>query len=189
MTDRIASATLMCAAASAGGSLTLRSVIPGHFETVTAALESMGCEIKRGSSEISLTAKDRLKAPRPVSTGPYPAFPTDAQPLLMAACLKAEGTAVFTENIFENRFRHATELRRLGADINVVGRVAVVTGVKTLSAAPMTATDLRGGAALMVAALGAEGETEIYDTGHIARGYEDLDTTLRSLGADVTLRG
>lgn len=189
MTDRIASATLMCAAASAGGSLTLKDVIPGHFETVTAALGSMGCEIKRGSSEISLTAGDRMKAPRPVSTGPYPAFPTDAQPLLMAACLKAEGTAVFTENIFENRFRHATELRRLGADIDVVGRVAVVTGVKTLSAAPMTATDLRGGAALMVAALGAEGETEIYDTGHIARGYEDLDSTLRNLGAEVTVRG
>lgn len=189
MTDRIASATLMCAAASAGGSVTLKSVVPEHFETVTSALESMGCEIWRGKNELTLSAKERLKAPRPVSTGPYPAFPTDAQPLLMAACLKAEGTAAFTENIFENRFRHAMEMRRLGADISVVGKVAMVTGTEKLSAAPVTATDLRGGAALVVAALAAEGETEIYDTGHIARGYEELDSTLTGLGAEVSRCG
>lgn len=185
MTDRIASATAMCCVASAGGSVTLKSVVPEHFETVTAALEYMGCDIERGPNQIKITADRPLKAPRPVATGPYPSFPTDAQPLLMAACLRAEGTTAFTENIFENRFRHAAELRRLGADISVVGRVAMVTGVEKLSAAPVTATDLRGGAALVVAALGAEGETEIFDAGHIARGYEDLDSMLRGLGAEV----
>lgn len=189
MTDRIVSATLMCAAASAGGRVTLKSVEPQHFETVSSALESMGCRIQRKTREVTVEALGSLRAPRPISTGPYPAFPTDAQPLLMAACLKAEGTAAFTENIFENRFRHAMELRRLGADISVVGRVAMVTGVEKLSGAPVTATDLRGGAALVVAALAAQGETEIYDAGHIARGYEELDATLRSLGAEVACCG
>lgn len=189
MTDRIASATVMCAVASAGGEVCLKSVVPEHFETVTGALESMGCHVKRGNRELTVSAQGRLRAPRPVSTGPYPAFPTDAQPLLMAACLRAEGTAAFTENIFENRFRHAMELRRLGADISVVGRVAMVTGVQELVAAPMTATDLRGGAALVVAALGARGETEIYDAGHIARGYEELDAVLAGLGGDVVRQG
>lgn len=189
MTDRIVSSTIMCAAASAGGRVTLKSVEPEHFETVSSALESMGCRIQRKSSEVTVEAQGPLRAPRPISTGPYPAFPTDAQPLLMAACLKAEGTAAFTENIFENRFRHAMELRRLGADISVVGRVAMVTGVEKLSGAPVTATDLRGGAALVVAALAARGETEIYDAGHIARGYEELDATLRSLGAEVACCG
>lgn len=188
MTDRIASATAMCCVASAGGSVTLKSVSPQHFETVTAALEHMGCDIERGQNQLKITVDRPLRAPRPVSTGPYPAFPTDAQPLLMAACLRAEGTTAFTENIFENRFRHASELRRLGADISVVGKVAMVTGVEKLSAAPVTATDLRGGAALVVAALGAKGETEIYDVGHIARGYEDFDRTLCNLGAEVYCR-
>ena len=109
----------------------------------------------------------------------------DMGPLLMAACLKAEGTAVFTENIFENRYRHAVELRKLGADISVVGRVAMVTGVPKLRGAPVSATDLRGGAALVASALGAEGETLIYDEGHIERGYEKLDEHLRSIGADI----
>lgn len=186
MTDRIASATAMCCVASAGGCVTLKSIEPAHFETVTSILESMGCDIERKSKEIKIECKRPLRAPKPVSTGPYPAFPTDAQPLLMAACLRAEGTTAFTENIFENRFRHAMELRRLGADISVVGKVAMITGVDKLTAAPVTATDLRGGAALVVAALGAEGTTEIYDSGHIARGYEGFDTMLRALGADVT---
>ncbi|MEG2071720.1 MAG: UDP-N-acetylglucosamine 1-carboxyvinyltransferase [Oscillospiraceae bacterium] len=185
MTDRIASATALCCVASAGGSACLKSVSPAHFETVTSTLEHMGCEIRRGSNSVSITADKPLRAPRPIVTRPYPGFPTDAQPLLMAACLRAEGTAVFTENIFENRYRHATEMRRMGADISVVGRVAMVTGVGELCGAPVTATDLRGGAALVTAALGAEGETLVYDTGHIARGYEGFDKMLQQLGADI----
>ncbi len=186
MTDRIASATALCCAASAGGSVTLKNVTPAHFEAVTSALEYMGCQIERKSGSVKIVADRPLRAPRPVVTSPYPGFPTDAQPLLMAACLKAEGTAVFTENIFENRYRHAQELKRLGAEISVVGRVAMVTGVGELQGAPVTATDLRGGAALVTAALAARGETIVYDWGHITRGYDKLDDMLCSLGAELS---
>ncbi len=186
MTDRIVSATALCCAASAGGSITLRGVIPAYFETVTAALENMGCEIERKTNSVKIISSGTLRAPKPIVTRPYPGFPTDAQPLLMAACLKAEGTTVFTENIFENRYRHAVELCRLGADISVVGRVAVVTGVRDLIGAPVAATDLRGGAALVTAALGARGLTTVYDTGHIVRGYDELDRMLLNLGADIS---
>ena len=185
MTDRIAAATMLCCTAATGGKVRLLSVAPVHFETISEALEYMGCQIERGSTEISISSNGILRAPKPVVTKPYPGFPTDAQPLLMAACLKADGTAVFTENIFENRYRHAVELRKLGSDISVVGRVAMVTGVPKLIAAPVTATDLRGGAALVVAALAAEGETQLYDVGHIVRGYERLDEHLRALGGDI----
>lgn len=185
MTDRIAAATMLCCTAATGGKVRLLSVEPVHFETISEALEYMGCQIERGSTEITISSNGILRAPKPVVTKPYPGFPTDAQPLLMAACLKADGTAVFTENIFENRYRHAVELRKLGSDISVVGRVAMVTGVPKLIAAPVTATDLRGGAALVVAALAAEGETQLYDVGHIVRGYERLDEHLRALGGDI----
>ncbi len=186
MTDRIVSATALCCTAAAGGSVTLKGVVPAYFETVTAALEAMGCEIERKTNSVKITSEGKLHAPRPIVTRPYPGFPTDAQPLLMAASLKAAGTTVFTENIFENRYRHVAELTRLGADISVVGRVAVVTGVNELFGAPVTATDLRGGAALITAALGAKGLTTVYDTGHIVRGYDDFDKTLLNLGADIS---
>ncbi len=186
MTDRIVSATALCAAASAGGCVTLKGVVPAYFDTVTSVLETMGCEIERRSTSVKITSDGRLHAPRPIVTRPYPGFPTDAQPLLMAASLKAAGTTVFTENIFENRYRHVPELLRFGADISVVGRVAVVTGVNELMGAPVTATDLRGGAALITAALGARGISTIYDTGHVVRGYDDFDKMLISLGADVS---
>ena len=185
MPDRITSATILCCVASAGGSVTIKSVVPSDFETVTSVLENMGCGIERRKNTVKITVDRQLRAPRPIITRPYPGFPTDAQPLLMAACLRAEGTTAFTENIFENRYRHAAELCRLGADISVVGRVAMVTGVSELIGAPVNATDLRGGAALVAAALGAKGETLIYDTGHIARGYEEFDKMLMSLGADI----
>ena len=185
MPDRIVASTMLSAAASAGGMLELRGVIPETFETVTAALEEMGCEVERGANSVTLRRHKPLRAGKPISTKPYPGFPTDAQPTLMAAALKADGTTVFVENIFENRFRHVGELRRLGADIRTELRVAMVTGVSRLHAAPVNATDLRGGAALVVAALAAEGETIIHDTGHIDRGYESLDRSLRELGADI----
>ena len=118
---------------------------------------------------------------------PYPAFPTDAQPLMLAACLRAKGTSVFVENVFQNRFRFTEELTRLGARIHTEGRVAVVTGVDALHGAPAVATDLRGAAALIIAALSAEGETSLLDSGHIQRGYERFDEKLRELGADIEL--
>ena len=121
----------------------------------------------------------------PVQTAPYPGFPTDAQAVLMAALLRSRGATVFEENIFENRYRHVDELIRMGASIRVSGRVAVVTGVERLHSAPVRCTDLRGGAAMCVAALAAEGETRVSQICHIDRGYEDLARDLRALGADA----
>jgi len=184
--DRIVSATYLAACAASGGHIQLENVVPAHFATVTDALSDMGCAINIGRSTVEIRAPRRLKAGRPIITRPYPGFPTDAQPPLMAASLKAEGTTVFVENIFENRYRHAHELRRMGADIKIEGRVAIVSGVEKLHGAPMTATDLRGGAALIVAALGAEGVTDLSGVHHIDRGYDDIVGDLRSLGAHIT---
>ena len=186
--DRIAAATLLCACAASGGEMTLTNVFPSHFLTVLDSLSETGCDIITKSGEVRLRAPRRLTAPRPISTRPYPGFPTDAQPPLMAACLKARGTTVFTENIFSNRYRHALELRRLGADVTIEGRVAYISGVERLVGAPLTAGDLRGGAAMVVAALSAEGETEIFDEAHISRGYDRLDLQLRRLGAEISCR-
>ena len=187
MPDRIVSSTLLCACAAAGGDIELRGVVPGHFSTVLHSLCECGCDIMSNSSCVRLRSGGNLRAPMPVITGPYPGFPTDAQPLLLAACLKAKGTSVFVENVFLNRFRFTEELQRLGARIHTEGRVAVVTGVDVLHAAPTVATDLRGGAALIIAALSAEGETDILDSGHVVRGYESFDKRLTELGAKVHL--
>lgn len=187
MPDRIVSSTLLCACAAAGGDVELRAVEPRHFSTVLHSLSECGCDIMSNSSSVRLRSGRNLKAPMPVITGPYPGFPTDAQPLMLAACLKARGTSVFVENVFQNRFRFTEELQRLGARIHTEGRVAVVTGVEALHGAPTVATDLRGGAALMIAALSAEGETDILDSGHVERGYESFDERLAALGADIRL--
>ena len=187
MPDRIVSATYLAACAAAGGDVELRGVCPEHFSTVLRSLSECGCDIMSNSSSVRLRSGGNLKAPMPVITGPYPGFPTDAQPLMLAACLKARGTSVFVENVFQNRFRFTEELQRLGARIHTEGRVAVVTGVEALHGAPTVATDLRGGAALMIAALSAEGETDILDSGHVERGYESFDERLAALGADIRL--
>ncbi|UOO36949.1 UDP-N-acetylglucosamine 1-carboxyvinyltransferase [Oscillospiraceae bacterium CM] len=183
--DRIVAATYLTCAASAGGIIELKNVIPGHLSTVVDTLSEMGCDVSTGRDFIIIRADRKRRAVKPIITRPYPGFPTDAQPPLMAASLTAEGTTVFVENIFENRYRHAAELLRMGADIKTEGRVAIVSGVKKLRGAPITSTDLRGGAALVVAALGAEGTTEISGVGHIDRGYADLVVNLRALGADI----
>lgn len=183
--DRIVSATYLCCAASAGGRVKVTGVVPRHLQTVTDALSAMGCTVITGERDIYIRAENKLKAIRPVITRPYPGFPTDAQPPLMAACLKAEGTTVFVENIFQNRYRHVSELLRMGADIRVEGRVAMVTGVKKLCSAPVESTDLRGGASLVVAALGAEGISEISALDHIDRGYESIEKALNSIGAEI----
>lgn len=120
-------------------------------------------------------------------TEPYPGFPTDAQPVLMAAVLRAQGRTVIRETIFENRFRQVPELRRLGADISCIGQTAEIRGVERLRGNALTATDLRGGAAMIVAGLAAEGETVICDDGHVTRGYENFDARLRALGAEICL--
>ena len=183
--DRIAAATYLCACAAAGGDISLENVHPSHFLTVLDSLSEMGCDIITKSDFVRLRSDAQLIAPRPIVTRPYPGFPTDAQPPLMAACLKARGTTVFTENIFTGRYRHAEELRRLGADVTIAGRVAYISGVETLTGAVLTAGDLRGGAAMVIAALAAEGDSVIYDEHFIARGYDHLDAALRTLGASV----
>ena len=185
MPDRIAAATYLCAVASAGGEGFLREAKEQHLTTVTAVLREAGCDIRGTEAGIACACRGRLKAVRPIRTAPYPGFPTDAQAVLMAALLRSRGTTVFEENIFENRYRHVDELTRMGADIRVAGRVAVVTGTETLHGADLRCTDLRGGAALCVAALAAEGETRISETGHIDRGYQDIVGDLRALGADI----
>ena len=185
MPDRIVAATILCAAAACGGEVELQDVDPAHFSTVLDSLSEAGCAISTTASAVRLTSDGQLTAPRPVITQPYPGFPTDAQPPLMAACLRAKGTTVFTENIFTNRYRHAEEFRRLGAAVSIEGRVAYVTGVERLTGAPLTASDLRGGAAMLVAGLCAEGATELFDDGYIDRGYDRFDACLSALGADV----
>lgn len=186
MPDRIAAATYLCAAASAGGEIFLKGAEEAHLSTVTAVLREGGCDIQGTREGIACTCRQRLKAVRPVHTAPYPGFPTDAQAVLMAALLRSRGATVLEENIFENRYRHVDELTRMGADIRVSGRVAVVSGVETLHGADVRCTDLRGGAALCVAALAAEGETGISGISHIDRGYQDIAGDLRALGAQVT---
>ena len=187
MPDRIVAATYLCAAASAGGDVFLRGAEERHLSTVTEALRQAGCEVSGDEAGIRLTCEGRLHGIRPVRTAPYPGFPTDAQAVLMAALLKSTGTTVFEENIFTNRYRHVDELCRMGADIRISGKTAVVSGVERLHGASVYSTDLRGGAALCVAALAAEDESRIFEISHIERGYEDIARDLRALGADIHL--
>ena len=184
MGDRIVAATYLAAVASAGGQVEVTGVDYRHLSTVTSVLSEAGCVVKSGPDRVYLRSAP-LRGVRPVRTAPYPGFPTDAQAPLMAALAKSSGCTVFVENMFESRYRHVDELARMGADIHVEGRVAVVYGVPALHGAQVQATDLRGGAALVVAALGAEGESRITGLHHIDRGYQDLVGDLTLLGADI----
>lgn len=185
LSDRMAAASYLCVAAACGGSLTLLGARPAQIKPVLDTLCAAGCRISAENDRITLAA-DALHAAPPVVTGPYPAFPTDAQAPVMAALLRAEGTTVFDETVFENRYRHVPALCRLGADIRVQGSIASVRGVCSLRGAVMEATDLRGGAAMLIAALSAEGESRIYAPEHLARGYEHLTENLTALGARIT---
>lgn len=185
MSDRIETATYLCAAAMAGGKIRIYDTIPEHNTAVLSVLSEAGCDISVEKDSITLCRHKPLRPMYPIRTMPYPGFPTDAQSPVMAVCTRSDGTTVFTENIFECRFRHVGELARMGADIRVEGRVAVICGVPKLYGARVSCTDLRGGAALVVAALGAEGITTISNLQHIDRGYEKLEETLAMLGVDV----
>ena len=185
MSDRIAAVTFLAGAAAAGGEIELTRVKPRHFSTVTAALHEAGCRIVSEEDRVILESSGALHAIAPIRTAPYPGFPTDAQAVLMAALLKGRGASVFVENILENRYRHVDELRRMGADIHGAGRVAVVTGVSHLHGAHLRSADLRGGAALLIAALSAEGESVIGDVHQIRRGYEDPVRDFAALGAKI----
>ena len=184
--DRIETATYMGAAAVTGGSLLLKGVCADHLQAVTPVFEEMGCRVATWGDELLINATGRLRRTRSVRTLPYPGFPTDAQALVMAAACVADGTSVFIETIFESRYKHVGELMRLGAHVKVEGRVAVVEGVSRLSGAPVECTDLRGGAALVLAGLAAHGVTEITQLQHIERGYESMAETLSAVGARIT---
>ena len=185
MPDRIASATWLAACAAAGGDVRLYDTEWRDYHPVLRALQEMGCDLYTGENLVRIRSLGRLKATSPIVTRPYPGFPTDAQPPLMAAALRAEGTTAFQETIFESRFRHIPELRRMGADIRTDGRTAVVWGVPKLYGAEVCAPDLRGGAALLIAALGAEGESRICGVNHLDRGYTAIEESLAELGAET----
>ena len=183
--DRIAAATYLAAAAAAGGDVFLRDIDYRHLSTVTGVLRQAGCTLSCQEDGIRLVSDGRLRAVSPIRTAPYPGFPTDAQAVVMSALLRSSGTTVFVENIFESRYHHVPELVRMGADIRLEGRVAVVCGVDRLQAARVRAMDLRGGAALVIAGLQARGITTVEHLHHIRRGYSDLPGDLALLGAHI----
>lgn len=183
MPDRIEAATYLAAAAATGGAVTLRRCCPAHISPVLALLEEGGCALTVCEDTVELTAPARLGELGTVRTMPYPGFPTDAGAPLLAAACTARGTAVFVESIFENRYKYVDELTRMGARIRVDGRVAVVEGVPRLQGAAVECTDLRGGAALVIAGLAAAGETAVSGLRHLDRGYEAMEVTLTALGA------
>ena len=183
--DRIAAATYLAAAAAAGGDVFLRDIDYRHLSTVTGVLRQAGCTLSCREDGIRLVSDGCLRAVSPIRTAPYPGFPTDAQAVVMSALLRSSGTTVFVENIFESRYHHVPELVRMGADIRLEGRVAVVCGVDRLQAARVRAMDLRGGAALVIAGLQARGITTVEHLHHIRRGYSDLPGDLALLGACI----
>lgn len=183
--DRICAATFLCAAALCGGHVRVENIIPEHISTVTSILDGIGCRLSESKNSITLHQVGRPSAIRLVRTMPYPGFPTDAQPPLMALATKCMGTSMFVENIFDGRYRHVGGLVRMGADISVEGKVALVCGVKQLRGCPVEATDLRGGAALVLAAMAAEGKSEITKVCHIDRGYAEIEKSMAALGADI----
>lgn len=185
MPDRIAACTYLSAAAITGSVLTLDEVIPNHLAPVITCFEQAGCKIEASGNHMRITAPQRLRAMETVRTMPYPGFPTDCQALITAVSSVAQGVTVIHENIFENRFRHITELNRMGADITVHDRIALVNGVKSLQGAPVEATDLRAGAALVVAGLCAEGITTVRNINYIDRGYDSFEQNLRNAGAVI----
>ncbi len=185
MPDRIATITYLCCAAVTGGSVTLTGTVPDHLESALSCLAQCGCHIEAENGNIHLDAPPRLAALPFLETTPYPGFPTDAQSLFLAMLSTADGTSIIVENIFENRFKTAYELSKMGANIEVFKDKATVCGRPRLSGTSVSACDLRGGAALVIAALAAEGTTTIDHVCYIDRGYEALEENLTTLGANI----
>ena len=183
--DRIVAGTLLCAGAVTGGQVELTNAHPWDLIPVSDKLKEMGCRIEEERDRMRLTAPRRLRAFSQLQTCPHPGFPTDMQAQMLAISCVAAGTSVIVENMFENRLSHVADLRRMGADIRVSSRTAVVQGVERLRGMHVTARDLRGGAALTLAALAAEGESVIENVALIDRGYAHLEKTLSALGARI----
>jgi UDP-N-acetylglucosamine 1-carboxyvinyltransferase len=182
--DRIEAGTFLIAGAMTGGEITVEGAAAANMELVCEKLKQAGAMISESPEGLTVSMKGRPLAVD-VSTLPYPGFPTDLQPMMAALLATAKGTSVLTENVFENRFLYIDEFNRMGAEIRLDDHHAVIRGVERLSGAPVRVPDLRAGAALVIAGLAAEGETTVYDNGHIARGYQDFETKLSELGADI----
>lgn len=183
--DQIEAGTFMIAAAITGGDIKVNNIIPKHMDSLSAKLLEMNCTVVEGDDYIRVEANGRLNGAN-VKTMVYPGFPTDLQPQMTALLSVANGTSVLTENVWDNRYQYVNELKRLGCNITVEGKVAVIEGVEELTGAEVNATDLRAGAALIVAALAAKGNTTIGNIKYIDRGYEDIEHKLRALGAQIT---
>ena len=184
--DRIEACTYLLAGVMTGGRVTVEDAIPAHIDSLLAKLEEAGVRFAVNGSAVTVFPADRLQSVS-LKTMPFPGFPTDLQPQMAAALSLAEGTSVIEESVFQARFLYAAELNRMGADIRVKGDTAVINGVERLSGANVKATDLRAGAALIIAGLAAQGRTQVEDMVHVWRGYEAIDVKLRSLGAQVEL--
>lgn len=182
--DQIEAGTYMVAAAATRGNVLIKNVIPKHLESITAKLRKVGATVEEFDESVRVSIDGPLMKTS-LKTMPHPGFPTDMQPQFSTLLSIADGTSIVTDDIFDNRFRYVAELRRMGADISVDGKVAVIQGVDHLKGAPVKATDLRAGAALVIAGLVADGTTEIEDIYHIERGYETIDEKLKELGADI----
>lgn len=182
--DQIEAGTFMISAAATRGDITIKNVIPKHLESITAKLIEMGVVVEEGDDSVRVTVDGELKGVN-IKTTPYPGFPTDIQQPMSSLLSTVPGRSMINESIYENRHKHTDELKKMGANIKVEGRVALIDGVKKLTGAVVVATDLRAGAAMVVAGLMAEGETEITNIEHIDRGYPHIEEKFRSLGADI----
>ncbi|HHY24695.1 MAG TPA: UDP-N-acetylglucosamine 1-carboxyvinyltransferase, partial [Clostridiaceae bacterium] len=182
--DRIEAGTFMTAVAMTGGDILLENVVPDHLKPISAKLREAGMEISEELSTIRVISDGKLKAVD-IKTHPYPGFPTDMQAQMTSIMTKADGTSMVVETIFENRFMHIPELKRMGANIRIEGRSAVIEGKNKLTGTQVKTTDLRAGAALIIAGLNAEGITEIDDIEHIDRGYVEIDEKLKGLGVNI----
>ena len=183
--DQIEAGTFMVAAAATGGDILVKNVIPKHMDSVSAKLVETGAEVIEYDDSIRVRGAAQIN-PVNIKTLPYPGFPTDMQPQFVALLAAANGTSIVTESVWESRFQHVDELKRMGADVTIEARNAIIKGVPNLTGAPVRATDLRGGAGMVIAGLMADGVTEITDIQYIDRGYEMMEEKFRALGADIT---
>lgn len=186
MPDRIEAGTILCAVAATGGNVILDNVMPEHLTAVINKLEETGCKIEINNKKITLNAPKKLKS-IDIKTMTYPGFPTDLQQIFATMLVKASGTSIIVENIFESRYKYISELRKMGAKITVEGKTAIIKGARKINATTVVCTDLRGGAALVIAGLMAKGKSRVENIGYIQRGYENLENKLGSLGAKIKL--
>ena len=186
MSDRIEAGTFLCIAAMNHSNIIVKNIDEDHIIPIIDKLEEAGCELQIEDRQIQIKAPKKLKSVN-IKTMPYPGFPTDMQSVFTSMLCTAKGTSVIVENIFENRYKYTNELKRMGAKINIEGKIAIVKGVKKLSGSIVEATDLRGGAAVVLAGLVAKGKTRVNNIEHILRGYEGLDKKLNKVGASMTL--